>query len=300
VDAPALAATDHHLRHGRALAVSQVLGAATLWGVSGVVARSLFLHDVDPAHLVQVRMLIGGLALLPVVALRGSAIIARRHLLGVAGYAAMLVAVQLFYFEAIAAAGVAVAIFLQYTAPLLVGAWEAVRARRMPSAPVATALAIAVAGSGLLVLPGSGVHVPAAGFAWGIAAAFGMAGATVAGGALRRRGVRATPLLAYGLVLGSFAFAPVRTPWSALAAVPLASWPYFAYVAIFATAVPFTLYAAALSALPGSVAILLAMLEPVLAVVLAWAILGEALTPLQIAGGALILAAIALTARSRE
>jgi drug/metabolite transporter (DMT)-like permease len=101
-------------------------------------------------------------------------------------------------------------------------------------------------------------------------------------------------------VLGSFAFAPLRAPWTALAMVSAANWPYFAYIAIFATAVPFTLYAAALVALPGSVAMLLAMLEPVLAAGLAWAVLGEALSPVQLAGGALILAAIALTARTHQ
>jgi drug/metabolite transporter (DMT)-like permease len=268
-----------------------------MWGVNGVVARSLFQRAVDPGHLVQVRMIIGGLALLPVAAGRGAARLPRRALPGLVAYAAALVVVQLTYFEAIAAAGVAVAIFLQYTAPLLVGAWEAARARRLPSPMVSAALAVAVVGSALLVLPGAAAHVPFAGFAWGAASAFGMAAATVVAGALRRRGVRATPLLAYGLFLGSFAFAPLRAPWTALATVTPADWPYFVYVALLATAVPFTLYAAALAVLPGSVAMLLAMLEPVLAVALAWMVLGEALTPIQLAGGALILVAIALAAR---
>src|SRR6266542_133571 len=115
-------------RHRRGTAVAQVLAAAVLWAVSGVVARSLFRRAVDPAHLVQVRMLVGGLALLPVAAARGTARLAARSLPGVAAYALVLATVQLTYFEAIAVAGVAVAIFLQYTAPLLVAAWEA-RAR---------------------------------------------------------------------------------------------------------------------------------------------------------------------------
>lgn len=296
MDAPAAADAREALHRGRAVAVAQVLAAATLWGVSAVVARSLFQRAVDPAHLVQVRMLVGGFALLPVAAARGAARLPRRALGGVAVYAAMLAVVQLTYFEAIAAAGVAVAIFLQYTSPLLVGAWEAARARRMPSPAVTSALALAVAGSAMLVLPSSDRRVPLAGFAWGIAAAFGMAGATLVGGAMRRSGVRATPLLAYGLVLGSLAFTPVRAPWTALAAIAPADWPYFVYVALLATALPFTLYAAALAVLPGSAAMLLAMLEPVLAVGLAWIVLGEALSPLQLGGGALILAAIAVTA----
>lgn len=279
------------------LAVAQVLLAAALWGVNGVVAQGLFRRAVDPSHLVQVRMLVGGLALLP-LALR----VARpppRLWPGLAAYSALLAAVQLTYFEAIAASSVAVAIFLQYTAPLLVAAWEAARARRLPPWPLRIALGVAVAGSALLVLPGGGARVPPAGLAWGMAAALAFATATVVAGALRRRGVGATPLLAYGLVLGSLAFVPVRTPWGALAGVPPGGWPYFLYVAILATAVPFTLYASALAWLRGSVAMLLAMLEPVLAAALAWVALGEALAPLQLAGGALILFAIALAARAR-
>jgi drug/metabolite transporter (DMT)-like permease len=284
----------------RGIAVGQVLAAAALWAVSGVVARSLFRRAVDPAHLVQVRMLVGGLALLPLAAARGSARLAPRELPGVAAYALVLATVQLTYFEAIAVAGVAVAIFLQYTAPLLVAAWEAARARRLPSGSVLAALAVATAGSALLVLPGSGVRVPLAGFAWGMSASVGMAGATILAGSLRRRGVRATPLLGWGLLLGSLVFIPVRTPWTALATVPARDIPFFLYVAILATAVPFTLYAAALAVLRGSVAILLAMLEPVLAAALAWVVLGEALSAVQLAGGALILAAIAIAARGER
>ncbi len=112
-------------RGSRPVAVAQVLAAAALWGVNGVVARALFNRAVDPSHLVQVRMLVGGLALLPLAFARGKGLLPARRLPGVALYALLLAAVQLTYFEAIAAAGVAVAIFLQYTAPLLVAAFEA-------------------------------------------------------------------------------------------------------------------------------------------------------------------------------
>jgi drug/metabolite transporter (DMT)-like permease len=275
-------------------AVLAVLGAASLWGVSGVVARSLFNRAVDPAHLVQFRMLVGGAALLPVALWGGGARVPSRLWPLMAGYAAMLTTVQFTYFKAVQLAGVAVAIFLQYTAPLLVAAWEAARGRRWPPRPVSLALAAATAGSGLLVLPGGSLRVPAAGFAFGLASAFGMAGGTVVAGALRRRGIGATPLIAYGLLVGSIAFWPVRAPWVALATVP--DWPYFIYIAVFATAVPFALYVSALRVLTGSVTILLAMLEPVLAAALAWMALGEGLSAVQLAGGALILGAVALAA----
>ncbi len=280
--------------HPRARAILAVLGAASLWGISGVVARSLFNRSVDPAHLVQFRMLVGGAALLPVALWSGGARVPWRLWPLLGGYAAWLTTVQFTYFKAVQLAGVAVAIFLQYTAPLLVAAWEAGRSRRWPSRPVSLALLAATAGSGLLVLPGGALHLPPAGFAFGLASAAGMAGGTVVAGALRRRGVGATPLIAWGLLAGSFAFWPLRTPWVALQTVP--DWPYFVYIAIFATAVPFALYVSALRALSGSVTILLAMLEPVLAAALAWVALGEGLSAVQLAGGALILGGVALAA----
>lgn len=272
----------------------KVLAAAALWGVSGVVARSLFVRAVEPSHLVQFRMMVGGAALLPLLAWHRSLAVPARLWPALAAYAALMSLLQLSYFEAIAAAGVAVAVFLQYTAPLLVAAWESLRARALPPRPVLLALAAAVAGSALLVLPGGSLHVPPAGLAWGLASAAAMATATVVSGALRRRGLGALPLVAWGFLVGSLAFAPARAPWVALAIVP--DWPYFLYVAVFATAVPFALYVSALGALKGTVTMLLAMLEPALAAALAWAFLGEALAPAQLAGGLLILSGVALAA----
>ncbi len=274
--------------------VAKVLAAAALWGVSGVVARSLFQRAVDPAHLVQIRMLLGGAALLPLLAWRRSLGVPARLWPALAGYAALMALLQLSYFEAIAAAGVAVAVFLQDTAPLLVAAWESARARSLPPRPVAAALLLAVTGSAMLVLPGGSLRVPLAGFAWGLASAVAMAAATVVSGSMRRRGVGALPLVAWGFLLGSLAFTPRRLPWTALATVP--DWPYFLSVAVFATAVPFALYVSALGALAGTVTMLLAMLEPALAAALAWLLLGEALSAAQIAGGLLILGGVALAA----
>ncbi|HSB18836.1 MAG TPA: DMT family transporter [Anaeromyxobacteraceae bacterium] len=277
----------------RVTAVLQVIGAAALWGISGVVARSLFQRAVDPVHLVQVRMMLGGLALLP-LAVRGGMGVAPRWLALLPPYAVALAAVQLTYFEAVAAAGVAVAVFLQYTSPLLVAGFEAARDRRLPPRPVLLSLGAATAGSALLVLPGGALRVPAGGLAWGIASAFSMAAGTILAGSAQRRGARPLPLLSLGLALGSLLFWPVRTPWAALASVSPGDWPFFLFIGLFATAVPFGLYVAALGRLRGSVVNLVAMLEPALAGALAWIALGESLTRGQVAGAALILAGVAL------
>lgn len=276
---------------GRLRPALQVLGAAVLWAVSGVVARVLFQRDVEPALLVQVRLTLGGLALLP-LALRGATGMGSRSLPWVAGYAVAVTLLQLTYFEAIALLGVAVAVFLQYTAPLLVAAWEAARERRLPPRPVMLALALATGGSALLVLPGGSVRLPPVGLAWGLGAAVAMAAGTVVAAGAQRRGARPLPLLSFGMLAGSLFFAPLRAPWTALAAVPAGDWPFFLFISLFATALPFALYVAAVGRLRGSLAMLIAMLEPVLAAALAWAALGEALSAAQLCGAALILGGI--------
>jgi drug/metabolite transporter (DMT)-like permease len=121
-----------------------------------------------------------------------------------------------------------------------------------------------------------------------------MAAGTVLAGAAQRRGARAVPLLALGLCLGSLPFALVRSPWGALASIPAGDWPFFLFIALFATAVPFGLYVAALGRLRGSVVTLVAMLEPAVAGALAWVALGEALSRAQVLGAALILAGVGL------
>jgi drug/metabolite transporter (DMT)-like permease len=266
-----------------------------LWGVNGALARSLFQRQIDPAHLVQVRMILGGLALLPLALLRRERL-ARRGLGALVLYAGFMAVAQLTYFKAIQLAGVAVALFLQYTSPLMVAAWEGIRARQAPSRALALALAVAATGSALLVLPGGGLRVTAAGVAWGIGSAISISATTVLAGALRRRGTGSASLVAGGLLLGSLAFLPLRSPWSALTAIAAPDWPYFLYVALLATAAPFALFASALSRLRGTTATLVAMIEPVLGSALAWIFLSEPLSAIQLAGGACIVAAVALVA----
>jgi drug/metabolite transporter (DMT)-like permease len=278
-----------------------ILLSATLWAVNGVIAKALFNRALDPALVVQVRMTLAGLVVLPFALRAGQGHFPLRRWPVVLAYAAALAGVQITYFQAIAVAGVATAIFLQYTAPVLVAAYEALRERRMPSPPLLAALAGAMAGSALLVLGSeAGLAIGSAAVVWGLLASLAMASGTLLGGAAQRQGFGAAPLLAAGLLVGSLAFLPLRSPWAAIGGIERGDWPYLGYIVVFATAVPFFLYVRALARLRGSVAIVLAMLEPALAAVLAWVVLGEKLQPVQIAGALLILGAVAFLALAPE
>jgi drug/metabolite transporter (DMT)-like permease len=63
-------------------------------------------------------------------------------------------------------------------------------------------------------------------------------------------------------------------------------------VVVIGTLLPFICMVTALRHIPAPRAAIVATLEPVLAAVFAWVLLGEELAPVQLAGGALVLGAV--------
>jgi drug/metabolite transporter (DMT)-like permease len=76
-------------------------------------------------------------------------------------------------------------------------------------------------------------------------------------------------------------------------------WTLVAYIVVFGTIVPFLLMVTALHYVSPARATIVAMAEPVLAGLAAWAWLGEELGAAQIAGGILVLAGIVLAQTAR-
>jgi drug/metabolite transporter (DMT)-like permease len=131
-----------------------------------------------------------------------------------------------------------------------------------------------------------------------------------------KRGRDAFSLLAWGFVFAALFWAAAQPWWS----FPVSSltgqtsllgrlegyeapvWLLVGYIVIFGTIVPFLLMVSALHYIPPTRATIVAMAEPVMAGLMAWAWLGEELSPGQIVGGILVLAGIVLaqTARNGE
>jgi drug/metabolite transporter (DMT)-like permease len=76
-------------------------------------------------------------------------------------------------------------------------------------------------------------------------------------------------------------------------------WAAIGAIAIVSTVVSILTFFAGLKRVGPAVASIVSTLEPVVTVGLAWLVLGETLTPLQLAGGALVLGCAAFLARSR-
>ena len=97
---------------------------------------------------------------------------ALRHSRTVIAYGLIPIAgAQLCYYNAVAHLSVGVALLLEYTAPILVVGWLWATTRRRPSTLTLTGVALAVAGIMLVLNVFSGAHINVVGVGWGLAAA---------------------------------------------------------------------------------------------------------------------------------
>ena len=155
----------------------------------------------------------------------------------------------------------------------------------------ATAAVVGVGGIGLLVL------TPQARLdAVGVAAGLGAAVATAVGIVLTRRWGRPVDLLTFtgwqlvagGLLLLPFVLAVEGVP----ADVPPGAWLGLLWLAVPGGAVAYVLWFDGIAHLRAVAVSSLALLAPVTAAVLGWAVLGQRLGPAQLAGAGLVLGAV--------
>jgi drug/metabolite transporter (DMT)-like permease len=266
-----------------------------------ILAKLLFRdRGVEPVTLVAARFYLATLTLLAMLVVA----FPRRLRIGWSDWwAAAAVGVvglltnQFLYFLAIRLTNVATAVLLQYQAPILVALYALLIQRERLRPRLLAALGLGIAGSGLVVR----VYDPAvlrlnlAGVAAGLGTACAFAYYILASRAALRR-LDSWTLLTYAYLAGSLVWVGVLPPWALPARVPDPSvWWAFLAVATLGTVVPFGLFIRALTILPATQASIAGLLEPVVASAAAYLLLGEALLPLQILGGVMVLVSVSLT-----
>ncbi|BAL89476.1 putative integral membrane protein [Actinoplanes missouriensis 431] len=284
--------------------VAAVISAAT-FGTSGAFIKPLLEAGWSPAAAVTARALIAGLLLLPfvLVALRGRWDTLWRARWRIAGMGVIAVAfTQLSYFAAISRIPVSTALLVEYLAPLLLVLWVWATTRRMPRPAVLLGSALAIGGLVLVIGPGALQAVDPLGILLAFAAAIGCAvyfvvAARPADG-LPPVALAGVGLLLGGAVLGLTGLAGIVPMTVTFTDVTLLGtiapwWVPLAVVAVFATAIAYATGIFGSSRLGSRLASFIGLLEVVFASVFAWVVVDEALTPLQMVGGALILAGIA-------
>lgn len=300
------------------LGVLAVVVGSLLFAVNGTVAKIAMQAGLSPARLVELRCL-GSAVLLVAAALllsRGSLRLRRRELavmavLGVVGVAL----VQWFYLVAISRLPVGLALLIEYTAPLLVALWARFVLHEQVRARVWWALAACLGGLALVAQVADGVVLDALGLLAAVGAAVSLACYYLLGERLvSRRDPLSTHAWSMGfaalfwIVLQPLWTFPVGTLGENVAMPgPLAGaeppmWALVAWIVVLGTAVPYLLFLWGIRALGAARAGLLGMTEPVAASAAAWLVLGEAMTTVQLVGGAIVLGGIVMaeTARPRD
>ena len=298
-----------------ALGYAMVAVAATLFAVNGTVSKVILGSGIDSQQLTEVRCAgaLIGLTLIAAATRPSSLRIRRNELLllvalGVGG----LALVQWSYFFAIHRVEIGIALVIQFVGPILVALWARFAYGEHVQRRIWVALALALTGLVLMVEIWRAHRPNAAGLAAAALAAVTYAAYIL----LAERGVRRRDpisLSAWGFLFATI-FWSLLAPWwnfpggrvgddvsllGNLASSHVPVWALMLWMVVLGTILPFALVAAALRHISATRAGITAMLEPVLAIVVAWAWLGESLNLTQLSGVAATLAGISLAQTSR-
>lgn len=282
-----------------------VLSSAA-FGTSGALAKGLLMAGWSPAAAVTWRVAIGALTLaLPAaLAMRG-----RWHLLR-KGWPTMLlfgvIAVagcQLAYFLAVERLSVAVALLLEYCGVILVVLWLWLRHGQRPKPLTIMGTAIAVAGLVLILDVFGAVQVDPLGVMWGLLAAAGLATYFVVS-ADSSPDMPPLALAAGGLTIGTLALllagavGLVQLQWNTspvlLAGVMVPWWLDIAALGIVAASFAYLSGIAGTRRLGSKLASFVGLSEVLFAVLWAWLLLAEMPGTIQLIGGVLLLAGVAV------
>jgi len=275
-----------------------VCSAALLWAASGNASKFLLQSEVNPFQLVQLRTTIAAALLFFFLLFR------RRDLLKIARsdvlyfiILGIVLAVMLFtYLYAISRIHVAAAVLLQYQAPVLIALYSFFFHRKKLSAFTLAAIVGAIIGCYLMVgaYNLNMLDMNKAGILSGLASAVALALYSVRS-EYGMRTYSAWTVLSYALLVAAIIWNMIIPPFAAFAAQYSASaWGWIVYVSLFGTIAPFGLYNEGVKRIRSTHASITATLEPVMAGMIAFALLGEVMTLLQIAGSGLVIASVLL------
>lgn len=283
-----------------------VLTAACLWATIGLFYRALAgNYGLSQQAIVAFRAGIAALALVIGLGFIRPALLRIRRrdagfflafgVVGVAGF-------YLAYIGAITTGSVAQAAVLLYTAPIWIALWATIHDRERIERRRILALVLAILGCALVAqaYDPSRLRLNAVALLYGLLSGLGYAAYSLWSAAGTRRGYDAWTVVLYSLGIGAVALFALTPPSETLRALRMpAAWPLLIGVGVVPSLLAPICFTLGLQNVRTSSASILATIEPVVAAVLAWSVLGESLAPLQLAGGVCVLLAVLLLVAGR-
>ncbi|MGJ0121072.1 EamA family transporter [Williamsia sp. MIQD14] len=294
--------------------VALAVVSAVSFGMSGPLASALIDAGWSSTAATLLRLGVGAMVLVIPTAIIGRhrlATIARAPW-SVLAYGVMGVAmVQLCFFHAVEHLDVAVALLIEYSAPVLVLVYRRVVGGHRAERVTLLGAAIAITGLVTVVVGGAeGWSIDPIGVAWAAAAAVGLAGYfLIAGPSARvdedgrpRGDVDPVALTCGGLVVGAVLVAVAGAvgllPMTAsnadvtLAGGDLPWWTAAVAVAVISTAIAYVTGIAAVRHLGPTLASFVALMEVVTSATASWILVGQSMSPAQMAGAVVMLGGI--------
>jgi drug/metabolite transporter (DMT)-like permease len=300
---------DRRYAGGLALALT----SATSFGLSGSLARSLLDLGWSPAAVVATR--VGGAFLVLLIPclflLRRIGLPTGRQGARILAYGAVAIALaQLCYFSAVQYLSVGVALLLEYLAPVMLIGWHWARSHRRPAVPVLAGAGLSIVGLAFVLDLRGGLTLNPIGVAWGLGAALCLcayfllsedngADAPVNPLLLTTAGTGVGAALL--LMAGAAGILPltVHAGVTILADQAVGWWLPVALLILMSAVLAYPTGIVAVRRLGSSLASFVSLTEVIFAVAFAFVLLGQQPGPMQLVGGALILAGIALVKRPR-
>ena len=282
----------------RLLGYLMVSSASVMFGFNGNLSRLLFDDGVSPVTLVELRMLIGSICLLGVLAIgrRQELKVPRRSIGWIIAFGLSLALVTFTYFVSISRLPIAIALVIQFSSSAWMVLGEAIWRRRMPSTYILIALGLTIVG--ILLLTGvwrfslnglDGIGLLFALLATALYIAYLVLG--------RRVGRDVPPLTttSFGALVAGIFWLFVQPPWT----FPAGTWMPHHLLLIFLVgtvgmAIPFTLVLGSLRRIDATRVGIASMMELVAAGVIAYFWLGQLLDPFQLVGCLLVVAGITI------
>ncbi len=282
-----------------------ILIGTTLWGVSSVVAKYLFIIGLPPAELVQIRLTLAALALLLTLFIfkRNRLVISWKDLpyffvLGLVGVAG----VQFTYYYTIRQIHVGPAVLMQYLSAIWIALYAFIFQKEPLTKRKIAALLLALLGCYLTVggYRTDLLRLNRIGIVSGLISSLFFSFYALHG----EKGLKKYDpwtLILYGFGVGAVFYWVLISPIKVITeGYSFKIWMAFLYIAIFSTLIPFGLYFKGIERVRATRASITATWEPVVAGLTAYFVLGEVLSPLQVAGGIGVIAAIVLLQMAKE
>jgi drug/metabolite transporter, DME family len=272
--------------------------AGALWGITGTVTKYIYAYGLDPMTLGLLRVGISFMTLYVFALATGRRVrLKRQDIVFFLGFGAVSVtSFNLLYLSAIQLSSVTTAVVLLYTAP----AFSMVAARLIlkESLTKRKLLALLLTFSGILLVveayrPGQlMLNIPGVATGLGAGLTYGMYSIFSKGALRRGYGTMETVIIALGT--GLLCMSLIRPPWHIIPLIgePLLFWLLVVVVAVFCTMLAYVFFVSGLVYVEAGKATLVAAVEPVVAIIVAFIFLGEVMTWVQLVGVLAVLGAI--------